>query len=106
VGRAGPVIDFLRLFTGALGATFAPGMRRSVITATATLGIRGTGAYIEAVPGFTYACTCFGATEIRSTATGTPMGAVSVSAEHHQARIIQGDMRIAPAASSAIPARR
>src|SRR5258706_130973 len=38
-----PFIDFVRLVTGALGATFARGTRRTLIAPTATIGIRGTG---------------------------------------------------------------
>ena len=59
-------LDFLRLLTGALGATFERGMRRSIVTPTSTIGIRGTGVYLEATPDWTYACTCFGTTEVSS----------------------------------------
>jgi hypothetical protein len=86
-----PVIDFLRLVTGALGATFARGMRRSVVTPTATIGIRGTGVYVEASRELTYACTCFGATEVISTPTGSMMESVAVATENHQARYIHRD---------------
>jgi len=85
------VIDFLRLVTGALGATFAKGMRRSLVTPTATIGIRGTGVYVEASRELTYACTCFGATELISTPTGSMMESVAVSTENHQARYISRD---------------
>jgi hypothetical protein len=94
VSKARPrelVIDFLRLVTGALGATFARGMRRSLVTPTATIGIRGTGVYVEASRELTYACTCFGATEIISTPTGSMMESVSVATENHQARYISRD---------------
>jgi hypothetical protein len=59
-----PIIDFLRLVTGALGATFQRGSRRTLVAPTATIGIRGTGVYLEATPEVAYFCTCFGATEI------------------------------------------
>src|SRR4051812_16186558 len=42
------VIDLLRLVTGALGATLARGMRRTLVAPTATIGIRGTGIYLSA----------------------------------------------------------
>ena len=78
------VIDFLRLVSGALGATFARGARRSLIAPTATIGIRGTGVYLEAAPG------------------GTMMESVAVATENHQARLIHREamsgMRIVPAA--------
>ena len=86
-----PLIDFLRLVTGALGATFSRGMRRSLVTPTATIGIRGTGVYLEASREWTYACTCFGATEIASAATGAMMESVAVATDNHQARVIHRD---------------
>ena len=82
------LIDFLRLVTGALGATFARGMRRTLIAPTATIGIRGTGVYLEATPDWTYFCTCFGSTEILAAPSGSMMENVAVSTENHQARMI------------------
>jgi hypothetical protein len=83
-----PFIDFLRLVTGALGATFARGMRRTLIAPTATIGIRGTGIYLDASPEAAYFCTCFGSTEILTAPTGNMMESVAVTAENHQARMI------------------
>jgi hypothetical protein len=83
-----PIIDFLRLVTGALGSTFARGMRRSLVTPTSTIGIRGTGVYLECTRDVTYACTCFGTTDISSTPTGAMMETVGVATENHQARMI------------------
>jgi hypothetical protein len=86
------LIDALRLVTGALGATFQrSNMRRTIVAQTATIGIRGTGVYVEATPLETYACTCFGSTEMISTASGTMMESVAVAAENHQARRIHRD---------------
>ena len=85
------LIDLLRLVTGALGATFGRGTRRTVIARTATIGIRGTGIYVEATPGETYACTCFGSTELRSTATGTMMESIPLTTARHVARRISRD---------------
>lgn len=85
-GARDTVIEALRLVTGALGATFGRGARRSVIAQTVTIGIRGTGIYVETAPQETYACTCFGSTELFSAATGTMLEAVS--AQNHQARRI------------------
>ena len=90
--RAGSaLVDALRLITGAIGATFEPGRPRSVAAGSATIGIRGTGVYIEASPLETYACTCFGATDVLSTATGSMMESVRVAAQNHQARRIYRD---------------
>jgi len=84
-----PLIDFLRLVSGALGATFARGQRRSLVTATTTLGIRGTGVYVEASREETYACTCFGTVEV---------GSVTVEARQHEARRIFRGGAVEPAA--------
>jgi len=90
------VIDALRLVTGALGATFGRGPARAVYAQTVTIGIRGTGIYVETMPQETYACTCFGSTELMSVSTGSMMEAVAVTAENHIARRISAD-RVVPA---------
>ena len=87
-------IDALRLVTGAMGATFRPGMQRSVFAQTATIGIRGTGVYVDTTPEETYACTCFGSTQMYSADGGAMMEAVRVSAENHLARRIHRDPRM------------
>jgi len=61
------VISGLRLVTGALLAVFGKGLR-TIETATANAGIRGTGVYIEATPTETYFCTCYGEVELRDKA--------------------------------------
>ena len=81
------MIDLLRLVTGAPGATFARGMRRTLITPTATIGIRGTGIYLAAAPDAAYLCTCFGSTDIVTLPSGAT-GNVAVAAQYHQARRI------------------
>src|SRR5437868_14514872 len=91
-----PFIDFLRLVTGGLGATFSRGMRRTLIAPTATIGIRGTGIYLEASPDVAYFCTCFGSTEILAP-SGSMLQNVAVSTENHQARMMMSGMRIVPA---------
>lgn len=90
-------IHALRLLTGALGATFERGVERSVVARTATIGIRGTGVYIETQPEETYACTCFGTTELL-TGDARMMERVPVSTVNHLAR------RIVRGSSSALPA--
>ena len=91
-----PIIDFLRLATGALGATFQRGMRRTLIAPTATIGIRGTGVYLETAPDVTYFCTCFGSTEILAP-SGSMMDNVAATTEKHQARMMMTGARIVPA---------
>jgi hypothetical protein len=86
------VIETLRLITGALGATFRPGARRSVLAQTVTIGIRGTGVYLHTTPEATYACTCFGSAELASPAMADML---TVSAKHHAARWVRrGDTSI------------
>lgn len=89
------VIDLLRLVTGALGATFARGVRRTLITPTATIGIRGTGIYLSAMPDATYLCTCFGATDIDMVPSAAS-ASVSAARQFHQARRIRRDIAAAP----------
>ena len=60
----GITIGLLRLVTGALGATFRRGSPVSLRTANATIGIRGTGIYMETRGTGTYFCTCWGKTEL------------------------------------------
>ncbi|MGH8688091.1 MAG: hypothetical protein ACREVQ_10355, partial [Burkholderiales bacterium] len=60
-------------------------------TPTSTIGIRGTGVYLEAAPAWTYACTCFGTTEISPLAGGSP---AEVASRNHLARRIDRDGRI------------
>ena len=86
-GVGAVVLDFLRLVSGGLGATFSPGPHRRLVTPTSTIGIRGTGVYLEATPRWTYACTCFGATEV-SPLDGRP---VEVASRNHSARRIDRD---------------
>ena len=53
----------LRLLTGSLLSVFGErgaNQALSVNTSTATIGIRGTGIYMEAEPDLTYLCTCYG----------------------------------------------
>lgn len=82
------IVEVLRLVTGALGASFRRGARRSVVAQTVTIGIRGTGVYLETNPAATYACTCFGTTQLESTGSAAA-DSVTVTAQHHAARWIR-----------------
>ena len=95
-GVSDTLIDALRLVSGALGATFARGANRMLYAQTVTVGIRGTGVYVETTPQETYACTCFGSTELMSVSTGSMMERVTISADNHVARRIAGD-QVVPA---------
>ncbi|TMG75429.1 MAG: hypothetical protein E6H75_10325, partial [Betaproteobacteria bacterium] len=52
-----------------------------IVTATSTIGIRGTGVYAETDPEQTYFCTCYGVADIA--ATNDPQSRETVSAIHH-----------------------
>ncbi len=72
----------LRLATGALLSVFGRGSR-SITTATATIGIRGTGIYIEADAERTYVCTCYGLVDLQ--ASNMPEARETVMTTHHDA---------------------
>lgn len=81
-GSAGQaVITGLRIVTGALLSVFEPGRPKRVQTATATIGIRGTGIYIEVEKQRTYACTCYGEAEL--VPVDEPRDAEIVRTRHH-----------------------
>jgi hypothetical protein len=52
-----------------------------VRTVSATVGIRGTGFYIESDPEQTYFCTCYGATDVQS--NSDPESKALIAATHH-----------------------
>ena len=60
----------------------APGERKTLHTATATIGIRGTAVYMEADETRTYVCTCYGEAEIASVAD--PSAREVVRTKHHE----------------------
>ena len=60
----GAAAPFLRVLTGKLLSVFGTGAREVAIPA-ATIGIRGTGCYIEAGAHRSYFCLCYGTVELR-----------------------------------------
>jgi hypothetical protein len=74
--------DLLRVSTGAVLSVFGGGARR-IETPTATIGIRGTGVYVEAEPERTYVCTCYG--EVELAARDDPAARETVRTTHHEA---------------------
>ena len=79
----------LRVLTGAILSVFESGARREIRTTTATIGIRGTGIYVEAEAQRTYACTCYG--EAVLTPVDDPAAAETVRTHRHdQPRYIYG----------------
>ena len=74
------LVGGLRLVTGALLSVFGKSPHK-IQTATATIGIRGTGVYAESDPELSYICTCYGITEIASFSGET----TTVESRHHDA---------------------
>lgn len=70
----------LRVITGRLLSVFGKGEVR-IVTPTATIGIRGTGCYIEAQPGRVYFCLCYGVAELIPTAA--PNERELIRSKHH-----------------------
>jgi len=97
---SGAAVSAVQLVTGALLAVFGGGEHR-LTTATASIGIRGTGAYTEAEPTRTYFCLCYGTAEVTATQGGARE---TYSTRHHESpRYIYGDGRknaIVPASVS------
>jgi hypothetical protein len=73
--------DTLRIVTGKLLSVLGPGARR-IHTPTATVGIRGTGIYVEAEPDRTYVCTCYGVADLEP--RDRPDLRETVTTRHHE----------------------
>ena len=79
---SGLLIQSMRIISGALLGVF--GKRddgHRIETSVATIGIRGTGIYIESGKDKTYACTCYGRTRISPNAN--PSLITDVETSHH-----------------------
>jgi hypothetical protein len=77
-------VNSLRLLTGSVLSVFGkrkPNQVMTINTGTATIGIRGTGVYMEAEPDLTYLCTCYGETELYSSIDQND--SELITAEHH-----------------------
>ena len=80
-GSSKRAADTFGVLAGKVLSVFVPGKRATVVTATATMGIRGTGVYVECIPDCTYACTCYGSVELNPLAD--PKQAVTVTTTYH-----------------------
>lgn len=89
------LLDGLRLVTGALLSVFGKSGHR-IQSSTATIGIRGTGLYLEASPEVSYVCTCYGITDI--TGLGAAAESATVQSKHHDdAKYVSADGRVTKA---------
>lgn len=83
------VISGLRMLSGKL-LSVSRNESMEMKTKTATIGIRGTGFYVEAEEDLTYFCTCYGLTEVVS--NEDPTSKDTVAATHHNKPLyIRGD---------------
>ncbi len=88
------VLDLVRLLTGKLLGVYAGREGKRLETPSATIGIRGTAAYLEADDERTYFCLCYGSAEV-ATASGNSREAYTTT-HHESPRYIYGDNRSQP----------
>ncbi len=82
LGGDGILITGLRILSGKLLSVFGKRTEPfNIKTVTATIGIRGTGVYIESDPERSYVCTCYGHSVISS--NNYPNEQVEVITKHH-----------------------
>lgn len=74
------IVSGLRMVAGKLLSVSRNSPMR-VSTSTSTIGIRGTGFYVESDPELTYFCTCYGTTEVQSSTD--PESRETIAASHH-----------------------
>jgi len=74
--------DVFRIVTGALLSVYQPGLPKTLHARTATIGIRGTGVYVESADDKTYVCTCYG--EAQLVPLAEPGAAEIVNTRHHE----------------------
>ena len=75
------IVSGLRLLTGKLLSVFPSRRPVQLQTKVASIGIRGTGVYLESDPEQTYFCTCYGVADV--SATNDPESKETVAAKHH-----------------------
>jgi hypothetical protein len=82
-GTAGALLlTGLRVVTGAVLSVFERDRQKRIVTSTATIGVRGTGVYVESEPTRSYVCTCYGETEIAPLAD--PAHSERIATTHHE----------------------
>ena len=93
----------MRVITGKVLSVFGKNREKvrnlQLVTPTATIGIRGTGCYIEAEEARTYFCLCYGEAEVAP--KGNPRQAERYSTTHHEHPVYihaSGERMMAPAA--------
>ena len=84
---SGALLSNMRLVTGKLLSVFGKRGKKepklALTSPTATIGIRGTGVYMESDPDMTYLCTCYGVVNMSS--TEDPGSQETIAAQRHDA---------------------
>ena len=75
------IVSGLRLLQGKLLSVFPTRRPVRMSTQTASIGIRGTGVYMETDPEQTYFCTCYGVADVES--LQDPTSKDTIAATHH-----------------------
>jgi hypothetical protein len=86
-------VQVMRVITGKVLSVFGKSRDKGarslqLVTPTATIGIRGTGCYIEAGEASTYFCLCYGEAEV--TPKGDPTQKELIKTQHHDRPITIG----------------
>ena len=81
-GSSSTFVTLMRIATGAVLSVFGSG-RKQVQTSVATIGIRGTGLYVEAGEERSYVCLCYGAADLGT--LDDPAVRESLVSQHHDA---------------------
>ncbi|TRZ69816.1 MAG: hypothetical protein D4S02_01470 [Rhodocyclaceae bacterium] len=82
----------LRIISGKLLSVFGKGPQK-IVASTATIGIRGTGCYIESAPDLVYFCLCYGEADLVPTAA--PAEQELIKTTHHDRPLyIHNDMKM------------
>lgn len=77
--KDGVVSGALKVATGAMLSVFGKTGNTTITTPVATIGIRGTGCYIDSRPERSYACVCYGRGDLISAPTGRLLETVTTT---------------------------
>jgi hypothetical protein len=77
----GGFVSGIRLLAGKLLSVFPSGRPVKLTTRVASIGVRGTGVYLESDPEQTYFCTCYGVADV--SANNDPQSKETIAATHH-----------------------
>lgn len=80
-GPDSSIVNGLKLLAGRILSVFPSRRPVQIQTKVASIGIRGTGVYLEADPERTYFCTCYGVADVA--ANSDPDSRETISATHH-----------------------